>query len=197
MADLPSPVYCLDNFLNEMKVNQHLFNQSLQSIKLQQHSQSLDRRILIPLLKYKDGKTDIQNLMENISSNMQSYFKKSLKQLLEQEEKKTGEAEKENEAKEAEEAQKAGEVIEEKEAKNALAIGKSNSELIKETKAHLINFYVNQQARLMDLKAQLGTASPVERLKIQHAISKIEHADIQRAKIALEIQFRAPLQLKN
>ena len=41
----------------------------------------------------------------------------------------------------------------------------------------------------MDLKVDLGEASGDEKLKIQHAISKIEHADIQRAKIALKIQL--------
>ena len=108
LADLPSPVYCLDKFLNEMKANQHLFNQPLLSMRLQQILSRLHEDPN-PSPQVQGWQTDIQSILENISSNMQSYLKKGMKQLLEQEEKKTGEAEKANKAKEVEEAKKAKE----------------------------------------------------------------------------------------
>lgn len=64
------------------------------------------------------------------------------------------------------------------------------SDQISSSKEHLIRFYVDQQARLEDLRSRLHAASPNEKVKIEYAIARIEDADPQRARVALKIQLK-------
>ncbi|CRX38773.1 hypothetical protein [Estrella lausannensis] len=57
-----------------------------------------------------------------------------------------------------------------------------------DTKARLVGFYVNQQARLLDLKSKLAEASAADKVKIQTAIDRIDRSDMNNAKIALKVR---------
>ena len=77
-----SELISLDNFLNEMKANQHLFCQPLQLMKLQNILNRLKKETK-PSSQVQGWQKEVQSLMENISSNMQIRRQESMIHLLE------------------------------------------------------------------------------------------------------------------